>query len=245
MTHEYLKGVYNITPTPFHPDGSLDEASLTTLTRFNIDKGVDGMTIPGVMGETSKVTDVERDQIISGVIAAANGELPICVGTTHGGTDGCVAQSKRFRSLEPKPSWWRRHNWPAPMKKLCAATISPWPRRSIFRSWYRITPRARAYMSVEFIVRLAEEAPQCNTLKLEDVPCPPKVAKVRAAKPDMVIFGGLGGMMFLEELTKWSRRHNDRVWLPRYFGGYPSQVYEWRSRRCHGNLLSLLPIDSL
>ena len=59
----YLNGVYNITPTPFHPDGSLDEASLATLTRFNIDKGVDGMTILGVMGETSKVTDAERDRI--------------------------------------------------------------------------------------------------------------------------------------------------------------------------------------
>ncbi|MCB0184973.1 MAG: dihydrodipicolinate synthase family protein, partial [Caldilineaceae bacterium] len=59
---------------------------------------------------------------------------------------------------------------------------------------------SRVYMSVDFVVKLAEEAPQCNFLKLEDVPCPPKVAKARAAKPDMVIFGGLGGMMFLEEL---------------------------------------------
>ena len=24
----YLNGVYNITPTPFHPDGTLDEASI-------------------------------------------------------------------------------------------------------------------------------------------------------------------------------------------------------------------------
>lgn len=87
----YLNGVYNITPTPFHPDGSLDEASLATLTHFNIAKGVDGMTILGVMGETSKVTDAERDRIIAGVLAAADGKLPICVGTTHTSTWGNCA----------------------------------------------------------------------------------------------------------------------------------------------------------
>ena len=40
---DYLTGVYNITPTPFHPDGSLDEASLKRLTAFTRDKGVHGM----------------------------------------------------------------------------------------------------------------------------------------------------------------------------------------------------------
>jgi 4-hydroxy-tetrahydrodipicolinate synthase len=55
-------------------------------------------------------------------------------------------------------------------------------------------------MSVEVIVRIAEEAPLCRYLKLEDVPSPPKAAKVRKAYPGMIIFGGLGGIMFLEEL---------------------------------------------
>jgi 4-hydroxy-tetrahydrodipicolinate synthase len=201
MAHDYLKGVYNITPTPFHPDGSLDEASLHTLTRFNVDKGVDGMTILGVMGETGKVTDAERDQIIAGVLEAANGELPICVGTTHGGTDGCVAYSKRAQALGAKavmvaPPQLARSNEEAMRRHyltVAAAIDIPIVVQDHPAS-------SRVYMSVELITRLAEEAPQCNFLKLEDVPCPPKVAKVRAAKPDMVIFGGLGGMMFLEEL---------------------------------------------
>jgi len=36
----YMAGVFNITPTPFHPDGSLDLPSVATLTRFLIDRGV-------------------------------------------------------------------------------------------------------------------------------------------------------------------------------------------------------------
>lgn len=200
MGHPYLKGIYNITPTPFHPDGSLDEASLATLTQFNIDKGVDGMTILGVMGETSKVTDAERDQIIAGVLAAA-GDLPICVGTTHTGTDGCVTYSKRAQELGAKavmvaPPLLARSNEEA-MRRHYLTVAEAIDIPVIVQDH---PASSRVYMSVEFIVKLAEEAPQCNFLKLEDVPCPPKVAKARTAKPDMVIFGGLGGMMFLEEL---------------------------------------------
>ncbi len=55
-------------------------------------------------------------------------------------------------------------------------------------------------MHVDTIARIAAEAPICNFLKLEDEPSPSKVSLVRKACPDMVIFGGLGGMMFLEEL---------------------------------------------
>ena len=50
----YLTGIYNITPTPFHPDGSLDEASLATLTKFNLSCGINGMTILGVMGKDNE-----------------------------------------------------------------------------------------------------------------------------------------------------------------------------------------------
>lgn len=198
---DYVKGIYNITPTPFHRDGSLDVPSLATLTRFNIAKGVDGMTILGVLGETGKVTDAERDQIIGGVIEAADGKLPICVGTTHGGTDGCVAYSKRAQELGAKavmvaPPQLARSNEEA-MRRHYLSVAEAIDIPVIVQDH---PASSRVYMSVELIARIAEEAPLCNYLKLEDVPCPPKVAAVRKAKADMIIFGGLGGMMFLEEL---------------------------------------------
>ena len=64
---DFLQGIFNITPTPFDDDGSVDEESLRSLTEFNILQGVDGMTILGVMGEASKVTDAERNRIIAKV----------------------------------------------------------------------------------------------------------------------------------------------------------------------------------
>ncbi len=72
----YLKGVYNITPTPFQPNGALDETSLVRLTNFIVNTGVNGMTILGVLGESNKVSERERERIISTVVQAANGRIP-------------------------------------------------------------------------------------------------------------------------------------------------------------------------
>ena len=92
---EYLTGIYNITPTPFQPDGAVDEPSLRKLTEFTRGTDVHGMTILGVLGEADKLTERERERVTEIVIETAGDRLPICVGTTHAGTDGCIAYSRR------------------------------------------------------------------------------------------------------------------------------------------------------
>lgn len=199
--YDYLHGVYNITPTPFHPDGRLDETSLASLTDFVINTGVQGMTILAVLGETSKVSDAERDRIIDTVLEAANGRLPICVGTTHTGTDCCVAHSKRAEELGAKAVMV------AP-PKLARSSDEALRRHYLSIAEAIDIPIAvqdhpassGVYMGVDFIANLAEEAPQCRFLKLEDEPSPMKVSQILELNPDVQIFGGLGGSMFLEEL---------------------------------------------
>jgi 4-hydroxy-tetrahydrodipicolinate synthase len=198
---DYLKGVYNITPTPFHPDGSLDVESLATLTDFTIKAGVDGMTILGVLGEAGKVSESERSQIIAAVLEAANGRIPICVGTSHTGTDQCIAHSKQAQEMGAKavmvapPKLSRSSDAALRRHYLAVAEAVDLP--VVVQDHPTSTG---VFMSVEFIAAIAEEAPHCRFLKLEDLPAPTKVSQVRAANPNVIIFGGLGGMMFLEEL---------------------------------------------
>ena len=90
-----ITSVFNITPTPFHDDGSLDLESLRRLTAFTREKGVNGITILGVLGEADKLTERERERVTEIVIETAGANFPICVGTTHAGTDGCIAYSRR------------------------------------------------------------------------------------------------------------------------------------------------------
>ena len=197
-----LSGVYNITPTPFHDDGSLDHESLKTLTRFTRDKGVSGMTILGVLGEADKLTERERDEVIVATIGAAGPSFPICVGTTHAGTDGCIAYSRRAQELGAAalmiaPPKLARTNDAALRKHylaVAAAVDIPIVVQDFPPAVGGIT------MSVELIADLAAASPRLAYLKLEDDPSPMKVSQVLAANPHVKIFGGLGGMMFLEEL---------------------------------------------
>ena len=76
-TERAIGGVWNIVPTPFREDGSLDEPSLTTLAEFVVATRVTGMTILGVLGEAAKLGDAERATVIERILAATNGRLPV------------------------------------------------------------------------------------------------------------------------------------------------------------------------
>lgn len=198
---ESLTGVYNITPTPFHPDGRLDLPSLARLTRFTRDAGVNGMTVLGVLGEADKLTEGERDQVVEATLEAAAG-LPICVGTTHAGTDGCIAFSRRAQMLGARavmvaPPKLARTN-DAALHRHYVAVAEALDIPVVVQDF----PPAvgGVTMTPELIAGLAEASPRLLHLKLEDEPSPMKVSQVLKLNPAVRVFGGLGGMMFLEEL---------------------------------------------
>jgi 4-hydroxy-tetrahydrodipicolinate synthase len=77
------KGVYVIAPTPFHPDGRIDDASIDRMTDFFIKAGVDGMTVLGQLGEAPKMEHKESVGIVQRVIQRAG--MPIIVGVSAPG----------------------------------------------------------------------------------------------------------------------------------------------------------------
>lgn len=199
---DQLTGVWNIVPTPFLEDGSLDTSSLPRLTSFVAGCGVDGMTILGVLGEAGKLGDDERSLVIEGVIEAA-GELPVCVGITHPATDRAVAfartaQAMGAHSVMLAPPALARPNDAAVLAHYLAVAdsidlpivVQDHPASS------------GVHMTVDLLATIAERAPSCSVVKLEEEPSPPKVGRLHAAAPDIQILGGLGAMMLLEELRR-------------------------------------------
>ncbi|MEN0075864.1 MAG: dihydrodipicolinate synthase family protein [Paracraurococcus sp.] len=81
---ESAQGVYVIAPTPFHPDGRIDEASTDRMTEFFLEAGCDGMTILGVMGEAPKLDGAEALEISRRIIRRA-GKAGIIVGVSAPG----------------------------------------------------------------------------------------------------------------------------------------------------------------
>ena len=53
------RGVFIISVTPFTDGGSIDWASVDSVTEFYLGCGVNGITILGMMGEAHKLTDPE------------------------------------------------------------------------------------------------------------------------------------------------------------------------------------------
>ena len=199
----YLRGVYTIVPTPFDPAGELDESSLARLIDFVIARGVDGVTILGVMGEAGKVSEAERDRIIAVTVEAAADRIPVCVGTTHAATARCIALSRRAevagaRALMIAPPALARTN-EAAMHRHYLAVAEAVSLPIVVQDY---PPSSGVLMSPEFIARLADESPRLRFLKLEDEPTAPKTSAVLAANRSVRIFGGLGGLFMLEELRR-------------------------------------------
>jgi 4-hydroxy-tetrahydrodipicolinate synthase len=199
-----LRGVWNIVPTPFLMDGALDEASLPSLVAFVRATGVDGMTILGVLGEAGRLGDAERGRVIDGVLAAAGG-LPVCVGVSHASTDRAIAFAREAERagahsvmLAPPPlarptdAAIRRHYLSVAGAISVPVVVQDHPASS------------GVPMSSDFLLALAAEAPSCRVIKLEEEPTPPKAGRLVSGSPDVVVLGGLGGAMLLEELRRGS-----------------------------------------
>jgi 4-hydroxy-tetrahydrodipicolinate synthase len=77
------EGVYAIAPTPFHPDGRIDEASTDRMVDFYAEAGCTGITVLGIMGEAPKLEHEEALAIATRVIRRFG--RPIIVGVSAPG----------------------------------------------------------------------------------------------------------------------------------------------------------------
>ena len=198
-----LVGVWNIVPTPFHPDEGLDLESLRTLTDFVIGHEVDGMTILGVLGEGSKLSDAERSAIIGATLEQASGRLPVCVTVSAPSTHRAEAFAREAREAG------------AHSVMLSAPPLARPNDDAVRRHYLRVAeavpdlpvviqdlPALGVWMSAELIARMASEAPNLSVVKLEEEPTAPKIGRLLTANPDLRVLGGLGGEMLIEELRR-------------------------------------------
>jgi len=82
---ETTSGVFVIAPTPFRDDGSVDFGSIPRMVDFFLAREVQGITILGVMGEASKLTEQEALQITRAVLHAVAQRVPVVVGVPSSG----------------------------------------------------------------------------------------------------------------------------------------------------------------
>ena len=200
------RGVIPILATPFRQDESLDLESLKKLVRFNVEVGVDGVTVLGLLGESNRLTDAERAQVVETAVAAA-GKVPVIVGTSHAGTAATIALSRHAISLGATavmitPS---AHGGGAPSDD------------AVFGYFQRVAETLQApvvlqdhpaisqvHLSVPLMLRMVREIPSIAAIKAEAVPSPSRIAALKTGMTDrhVPVLTGLGALYGLFDLER-------------------------------------------
>ncbi len=196
MTTHKFSGVIPILATPFNDDESLDLVSWQRMIEFMVGLNVDGITILGVLGESNRLNDHEREALIKSALAAANKCIPVIVGTSHTGSAAAAYLSKMAEDLgadavmvtpakEPVANDERIVEY---YRRVANATNLP----IVLQDHPAST---EVQMSVPVILRIVKEVASVVCIKAEAVPTPPKVRALREglSRP-VTILSGLGAL---------------------------------------------------
>lgn len=97
-----LHGVFNLTMTPFHKNGELNEEGLKANLRNLVKncKGQDMVILSlGTTGEFYTMSEKENLRVAEIVVNEINGEFPVLIGSARAGTRNTIEASKAVQSV--------------------------------------------------------------------------------------------------------------------------------------------------
>ena len=186
--------------TPFRSDDeTVDFDSFGKAVRFMKRAGVDGVTIVGVLGESNRLLDTERSDIIRAAVQSAE-DMPVFVGTSHPGTKATAVLSEKAEELGASGVMITPSREPTPMdetrlieyfRAIDSAISIP----IILQDHPAST---QVHMSVSTMATLVEEIPAISCVKLESLPSPPRISALKKSMKSRgcsaTILTGLGAL---------------------------------------------------
>ncbi|WP_435141389.1 dihydrodipicolinate synthase family protein [Pseudopelagicola sp. nBUS_19] len=205
MLNETTNGVFTIAATPFLPDGGLDFDSIDRMINSYIEKGADGLTILGMMGEADKLSAAESVAVVQRV--ASQCSVPIIVGVSAPGFAAMTALSKEAMDfgasgvmvappmgLQTDAQIVNYYHHVADALGAIPFVLQDFPLATGVR------------ISSSVVLQIIEDCPTCIMLKHEDWPGLEKITALRSASDAgarrVSILCGNGGMFLLEEMLR-------------------------------------------
>lgn len=201
-------GLFPIAPTPFHPDGRLDEGSIDILVERYLAAGANGVTVLGIMGEAPKLEPDKSLQIAARFIDRM-GRLPVIIGVS---APGFAAMRSLARSvmdqgaagvmIAPLPSLRTDDQITGYYRQAVAAIGTDIP---FVIQDYPLTLTVQ--MTPKVIRQIIQENPSCVMLKHEDWPGLEKISALRGFQKDgslrpISILTGNGGLFLDFEMER-------------------------------------------
>ena len=201
----FFRGVYPIIATPFHADETLDLEGFARAISFMKAAGTNGVTIVGVLGESNRMIDSEREALIRTAVevAADTPDFRVCVGTSHAGTAATAALSQMAEELGADAVMVTPTKEAAPtpddaLVAMYARVAEVCPTLPIVLQDHPAS--TQVHMSVPLLARIVREVPTVACIKLESLPTPVKIATLRKIWADSppaqecTILTGLGAL---------------------------------------------------
>ncbi len=95
-----LKGCGTALVTPFKPDGSLDEKTLSDLVEWQISQGIHFLVPCGTTGESVTLTHEEYLRVVAITVAAAKKRVPVVAGAGSNNTSGVIELMRELARLD-------------------------------------------------------------------------------------------------------------------------------------------------
>jgi 4-hydroxy-tetrahydrodipicolinate synthase len=206
LLDESANGVFIIAATPFSDNGALDLESVDRMVDFYLERGANGLTILGVMGEAPKLTEEESRAFIGRSIARARG-APIIVGVSAPGLASIKTLAASAMDagaagvMVAPPGHLRTDDQIFGYFGSVAETLGATP---FALQDYPLATQVQ--IAPKVILRIVEALPSCVMLKHEDWPGLAKITALRAASDRgarrISILTGNGGLFLPEELAR-------------------------------------------
>jgi 4-hydroxy-tetrahydrodipicolinate synthase len=196
MAQHNFSGVIPILATPFGDDESLDLASWQRMIEFMTELGVDGITILGVLGESNRLSDHEREALIKAAVATVKQRIPVIVGTSHGGTTAATFLSRMAKDLGADAVMVAPAREAVPNDERIVEYYHGISTGMDLPIVLQDHPAStEVHMSAPLILRIVKEVAAIACIKAEAVPTPPKIRLLRAGLSRPVsILSGLGAL---------------------------------------------------
>jgi 4-hydroxy-tetrahydrodipicolinate synthase len=200
-----LTGVVPILFVPFNDDGSIDEKSLRQVVHFELEGGVDGIGINGFASEAYKLSDEERKRTVEIVATEVAQQVPLVIGIAPGSTEIAIEQAHYFAKYKPACLMVLP---PSVMDNGAEALVQHYrdlADASEIPVMVQQSPHIPAYkhclLSAEQLAHLATHD-LIRYFKIEGPGAPERMAALRPLVSEKIgLFGGVGGITFVDELN--------------------------------------------
>ena len=194
------RGVWGILATPFDSNGALERAGLERQVQIYRDAGAAGLVVLGVFGEAAKLNSAEKRTAVAAVTEACE-DLPVVVGLTGRSTAPVIEEGHEALSAAKGDlsgvMVQVHHGDPEIVAEHLSAVSTSCGLGIVVQDYPLVSG---VHITVENLASAIIECGCAVAVKAEAPPTPPAIAAL-AARTQLPVFGGLGGVGLIDELA--------------------------------------------